>query len=98
MPRLHVRHSLTAPLLCVQDSLGNFNDCCLTLQPVKDPVITPAGFLFSKEAILENLLQQKKTIKRKVAAYEAAQEEEKRKVFPCVIIGVHEFVRCRYLG
>mmetsp|Transcript_38068 Transcript_38068/g.84778 ORF Transcript_38068/g.84778 Transcript_38068/m.84778 type:complete len:321 (-) Transcript_38068:542-1504(-) len=62
-----------------KDSLGNYYDCCLTLQPAVDPVITPEGYLYSKEAILENLLAQKKTLKKKLAAWEAAQEEEKKK-------------------
>jgi nitric oxide synthase-interacting protein len=42
--------------------------------------VTPDGYIYSKEAILENLLQQKKAIKRKLAAYEAQQAEEQQKV------------------
>jgi nitric oxide synthase-interacting protein len=48
--------------------------------PVQDPVCTPDGYLFSREAILENLLQQKKSNKRKFAAWEAQQQDEQRKV------------------
>lgn len=44
-----------------------------------DPVATPEGFIFSREAIVENLLAQKKAYKRKLAAWEAAQEEERKK-------------------
>eukprot|EP00775_Hariotina_reticulata_P008739 gene8739-8919_t len=62
-----------------KDSQGNYFDCCLTLQPAVDPMATPDGHLYSKEAILENLLQQKKAIKRKLAAYEAQQQEEQQK-------------------
>lgn len=40
---------------------------------------TPKGFLFSREAILENLLEQKKGNKRKQAAWEAQQADEARK-------------------
>ncbi len=36
--------------------------------------------MFSREAILENLLQQKKANKRKFAAWEAQQQDEQRKV------------------
>lgn len=43
-------------------------------------MVTPDGYLYSREAILENLLQQKKAIKRKLAAYEAQQAEEQQKV------------------
>jgi nitric oxide synthase-interacting protein len=62
-----------------KDSIGNYYDCRLTLMPAVDPVCTPKGFLFSQEAILENLLEQKKSNKRKLAAWEAQQAEEARK-------------------
>lgn len=62
-----------------KDSLGNFYDCKLTLMPATDPVACPDGFLFSREAILENLLAQKKANKRKVAAWEAQQQDLSRK-------------------
>ncbi len=42
---------------------------------------TPDGFLFSREAILENLLAQKKANKRKLAAWKAQQAERQRKVW-----------------
>lgn len=47
---------------------------------VQDPVCTPDGFLFSKEAIIENLVQQKKAIKRKLAAWEVQQSDDQLKV------------------
>lgn len=62
-----------------KDSQGNFYDCCLTLQPAVDPMVTPDGYLYSREALLENLLQQKKAIKKKLAAYEAQQQDEQQK-------------------
>ena len=69
-----------------RDSLSNFYDCRLTLSPAVDPVVTPSGFLFSKEAILKNLLEQKRTRKRALEEWErdreqrsAAQEEAKRR-------------------
>jgi nitric oxide synthase-interacting protein len=46
----------------------------------QDPVCTPDGYLYSREAILESLLQQKKANKRKYAVWEAQQEQAKRKV------------------
>jgi len=42
-------------------------------------VCTPKGFLFSREAILENLLEQKKANKRKLAAWETQQADDARK-------------------
>lgn len=47
---------------------------------MQDPVCTPDGYLFSKEAIVENLLQQKKMIKRKLAAWESQQASDQQKV------------------
>lgn len=41
---------------------------------------TPDGYIFSKEAILQNLLDQKKANKRKFSAWKAQQDEEERKV------------------
>lgn len=41
---------------------------------------TPQGVLFSRQAILENLLAQKKANKRKLAAWEAQQETLAREV------------------
>lgn len=58
-----------------KDSLSNFYDCRLTLVPAVDPVVSPAGFLFSREAILKNLLEQKKAGKRALAEWEAAKEK-----------------------
>mmetsp|Transcript_5486 Transcript_5486/g.9493 ORF Transcript_5486/g.9493 Transcript_5486/m.9493 type:complete len:322 (-) Transcript_5486:741-1706(-) len=62
-----------------KDTLGKFYECGLTLQPAVDPVVTPHGHLFSKEAILQNLLAQKKAIRKKMAAWEAAQEGKAKK-------------------
>lgn len=59
-----------------KDSLGNFDDCRLTLQPAIDPVCTPEGIIYSKEAILEALVHQKKEIKRKTAAWEEMKKRE----------------------
>ena len=41
---------------------------------------TPRGVLFSRESILENLISQKKSNRRKLAAWEAQQAGEMRKV------------------
>jgi nitric oxide synthase-interacting protein len=64
-----------------KDSHGNYYDCSLTLQPAIDPVVTPAGYVYSREAILENLLAQKKAIRRKLAQWEEQQKEQQRKVW-----------------
>lgn len=46
----------------------------------QDPVVTPEGHLYSKEAILENLLAQKKAIRKRVVAFEAQQQAASDKV------------------
>jgi hypothetical protein len=46
----------------------------------QDPMCTPQGVLFSRQAILENLLAQKKANKRKLAAWESQQETLAREV------------------
>ena len=43
---------------------------------------TPHGIIFSREAILENLLAQKKAIRRKLALWEAQLASDTRKVSP----------------
>lgn len=52
------------------DSLPEIDHCCLTLQPARNPVVTPDGFLYDKEAILENIIHQKATIARAMKEYE----------------------------
>lgn len=54
----------------------------------------PSGHIFSREAILENLLAQKKANKRKLKAWEAQQREEARKVRRrfCAVLGLFSVV------
>lgn len=59
--------------------MGNYYDCRLTLRPAVDPVCCPDGYIFSREAILENLLAQKKANKKKLAAWERHQEKLKQR-------------------
>ncbi|XP_041634543.1 nitric oxide synthase-interacting protein isoform X2 [Cheilinus undulatus] len=53
-----------------KDAIKDFDCCCLSLQPCKDPVVTPDGFLYEKQAILEYILHQKTEIAKKMKAYE----------------------------
>ncbi|PIO73967.1 hypothetical protein TELCIR_04038 [Teladorsagia circumcincta] len=64
------------------DSIKEFDCCSLTLQPCKNPVITPGGYLFDREAILEYILAQKKDIAKRTKEWEkqnAINEEELKK-------------------
>eukprot|EP00116_Pleurobrachia_bachei_P008682 sb/3468944/ len=62
-----------------RDSARNFDCCCLTLQPCKDPVTTQEGYLFEREAILTNLLKQKKKIAKAEKAYSKHLKEKSGK-------------------
>lgn len=53
-----------------KDSVREFDCCCLTLQPCRNPVVTPDGYLYDKEAILEYIIQKKKEIARKLKEFE----------------------------
>ncbi|KYN09328.1 Nitric oxide synthase-interacting protein like protein [Trachymyrmex cornetzi] len=59
-----------------KDSVKDFDCCCLTLQPCRNPVITKDGFLFDKEAILEYILTKKKEYARKLKEYEKQKQKE----------------------
>ncbi|XP_004597038.2 nitric oxide synthase-interacting protein [Ochotona princeps] len=65
-----------------RDAVKDFDCCCLSLQPCHDPVVTPDGFLYEREAILEYILHQKREIARQLKAYEkqrgAKREEQKQ--------------------
>nr|XP_042130610.1 nitric oxide synthase-interacting protein isoform X2 [Peromyscus maniculatus bairdii] len=66
-----------------RDAVKDFDCCCLSLQPCHDPVVTPDGYLYEREAILEYILHQKKEIARQVKAYEkqrAARREEQKQL------------------
>lgn len=58
------------------DSLRDFDMCCLSLHPCREPVITPQGFLYEKEVIYEYILQKRKDNERALEAW-AAQEASK---------------------
>lgn len=53
-----------------KDAIKDFDCCCLSLQPCRDPVLTEDGFLYEREAILEYILHQKLDIAKKMKAYE----------------------------
>ncbi|KAF7697685.1 nitric oxide synthase-interacting protein [Silurus meridionalis] len=53
-----------------KDAIKDFDCCCLSLQPCRDPVVTADGYLYEREAILEYILHQKTEIAKKMKAYE----------------------------
>lgn len=60
-----------------KDAIKDFDCCCLSLQPCKDPVVTQDGFLYEKQAILEYILHQKTEIAKKMKAYEKQKQAQK---------------------
>ncbi|XP_053308513.1 nitric oxide synthase-interacting protein [Spea bombifrons] len=60
-----------------KDAVKDFDCCCLSLQPCRDPVVTQDGYIYEKEAILECILHQKTEIARQMKAYEKQKNKEK---------------------
>uniref|UniRef100_A0A3Q0SGT3 Nitric oxide synthase-interacting protein n=1 Tax=Amphilophus citrinellus TaxID=61819 RepID=A0A3Q0SGT3_AMPCI len=57
-----------------RDAVKDFDCCCLSLQPCRDPVVTPDGYLYEKQVILEYILHQKTEIAKKMKAYEKQKQ------------------------
>ena len=76
-----------AHVLNISAQVGDFDCCNLSLQICKDPVVTPEGVLYEREAILTYMVDQKAKIaatkKRKLKEAEKEDEDEtpKKKVF-----------------
>jgi len=78
-PTYHERRALgfgTQKQRFGRDSMKAFDACSLSLQPAPDPVVTPDGVLYSKEAILEALLQQKQEKQRLRKEWLSQQQHE----------------------
>uniref|UniRef100_A0A3Q2UR52 Nitric oxide synthase-interacting protein n=1 Tax=Fundulus heteroclitus TaxID=8078 RepID=A0A3Q2UR52_FUNHE len=60
-----------------KDAIKDFDCCCLSLQPCQVPVVTPDGYLYEKQAILEYILHQKTEIAKKMKAYEKQKQAQK---------------------
>lgn len=61
------------------DSQLQFGDCCLGLVPAVDPVATPSGHIYSREAILTYLLNKTQELKDAKAKYEAQLKSDANK-------------------
>ncbi len=60
-------------------SQRRFGDCALSLGPAVDPVCTPSGNIYSREAILQYLLTKTTELKEARARREAEEAAEERK-------------------
>ena len=64
-----------------RDSFKNFDACNLCLMRARDPVSCPEGDLFCRECAVENLLAQRKEIKRMQAELDRrVQEDEEQRM------------------
>lgn len=61
------------------ESQRKFGDCCLSLSPAVDPVATPSGHVYSREAIVSYLLTKTKEYKDACHKYEALMSEREEK-------------------
>ena len=59
-----------------QDSQRDFGQCHLCLFTVTDPVTCMKGHIFCKDCIMNNMLEQKKTIKQTLSQYQAEKDRE----------------------
>lgn len=64
------------------ESQLKFGQCCLTLELAKDPVVTPSGHIYSREAIVSYLLTKNQELAKQREGYEESllQEEETLKL------------------
>ncbi|KAL3990725.1 hypothetical protein ACH3XW_32950 [Acanthocheilonema viteae] len=58
------------------DSVKEFDCCSITLQPCRNPVISPYGYIFDREVVLEYYLEQKKENARKLKEWEKQCKKE----------------------
>lgn len=61
-----------------KDSIKDFDACSLTLQYCQNPVCTPNGVLFDKEAILQYIVEKKVDIMRKVKEYDKQLKNDQK--------------------
>ena len=63
-----------------KDSVKDFDACCLTLQPCRNPVVTPQGYLYDKEAILEYMMNKKLENMKKLKEYEKNKRKDEKEL------------------
>ncbi|XP_071657276.1 nitric oxide synthase-interacting protein [Patagioenas fasciata] len=61
-----------------RDAVKDFDCCCLSLQPCRDPVVTPQGFLYEREAIVGYLLHRKTQIQRQSKLFQRQQRRREQ--------------------
>uniref|UniRef100_T1IZZ3 Nitric oxide synthase-interacting protein zinc-finger domain-containing protein n=1 Tax=Strigamia maritima TaxID=126957 RepID=T1IZZ3_STRMM len=63
-----------------KDAVKDFDCCSLSLQPCRNPMLTPNGIIYDKEAIFEYIIAQKTEYARKMKEYEKQKNKEKNEL------------------
>ncbi|XP_042220090.1 LOW QUALITY PROTEIN: nitric oxide synthase-interacting protein homolog [Homarus americanus] len=63
-----------------KDGVKDFDCCSLSLHPCRNPVVTPDGHLFDKEAIFEYIISKKNEISQKIKEYEKQCKKDQREL------------------
>jgi len=63
-----------------KDSVKEFDACSLTLQPCRNPVVTPHGILYEKESILEYIITKKRELAKQAKAYNKQKKQEEKEL------------------
>jgi nitric oxide synthase-interacting protein len=64
-----------------QDSQRDFGQCHLCLNIVVDPVTCLQGHIFCRDCIMNNMLEQKKSIKQTMAQFQAEKDKEELRTY-----------------
>ncbi len=67
----------TEKLRLGHDSMKPFDACSITLEPIANPVADLQGHLYSKNAIYDHVLEQKRLYNVQIKAYNKEQESAK---------------------
>lgn len=59
-----------------KDAVKKFDCCSLTLQPCRTPVVTPQGWLYDKEVILQYIVDKRMEYQKKLRAYQAESQKD----------------------
>ncbi|TRY79872.1 hypothetical protein TCAL_06045 [Tigriopus californicus] len=64
-----------------KDAVKKFDCCSLTLQPCRTPVVTPQGWLYDKEVILQYIVDKRMEYQKKLRAFQAESQKDFQALF-----------------
>lgn len=77
--RADAGYSVTKKEVLGSDCFLPFGHCCISLKAPKTPVVTPEGYIYDREFILEYLLTQKLELQAKRKSFEEQEARKARK-------------------